>query len=412
MTKVLRWFEEQPRPAQLLLTVAATLLVALVIDGIRGWDLSSKLFFPQINDVADVRFWSALVYGLVLGLGLPVAFLIWHWRDRNIRDQIEEQRKQVENQRKDINLKEFQEVQLRAAGALDGDLPQAVRDQLQIAALHQLRGFLRGEYGEAFKRPAFELLMAGHANAMNEAGTGNILAWVKSAYVPSDAFYQVQKALEKVRKNLDQVALERMGLLSTEWEQIRSSGFPLVRRNFDLLNLDDKDLSNLDMRLSSFIGTQLGTANLVKSQLFQSVFIGANLTGSDCTESDFVFARMDGASISHARFFKANLSRAKMFGVEANGADFIDAELVDAQLRGARLNGVHLDADQPAYVNSGFLENAMKAVANEFGNGQEPTKEGGDRVMQALKKGPMPFDHTIEKQAEIAVKLKNRGAEV
>ena len=60
--------------------------------------------------------WRAIIQPLLLFIGLPSAFVLWVFRDANASAALE-------NQRKDINLKEFQEIQLRAAGALDEKLP-------------------------------------------------------------------------------------------------------------------------------------------------------------------------------------------------------------------------------------------------------------------------------------------------
>jgi hypothetical protein len=116
----------QNRALSLFLTVLLTLIVVVVTNLAAGSDLFRQFFFPKICDksqpaTCDPLEWKDLFQAAILVLGLPVAFLLWHWRDTNVRDQIAEQRnqveeqaKQVENSRKDINLKEFQEVQLRA----------------------------------------------------------------------------------------------------------------------------------------------------------------------------------------------------------------------------------------------------------------------------------------------------------
>ena len=47
---------------------------------------------------------------IILVVSAPVAFVIWHFRDEN-------NRQQIENQRKDINLKEFQKLSEWVSGA-------------------------------------------------------------------------------------------------------------------------------------------------------------------------------------------------------------------------------------------------------------------------------------------------------
>lgn len=137
---------------------------------------------------------------IILIVSSPVAFVIWHFRDKN-------NRQQIENQRKDINLKEFQKLSEWVSGAhlpeiktvnkttnkrnlksndeLARLLTQPIeytteeteeyskqpktadfdtfskRDgavALQISAIYNLLPFFRGDYGESFRRPAFNLL--------------------------------------------------------------------------------------------------------------------------------------------------------------------------------------------------------------------------------------------------------------
>ena len=137
----------------------------------------------------SVGYWNFII----LIVSAPVAFVIWHFRDEN-------NRQQIENQRKDINLKEFQKLSEWVSGAhlpeiktvskttqksssKDGaeiieqttELSEeyakkpntadfdtfSKRDgaiALQISAIYNLLPFFRGDHGESFRRPAFNLL--------------------------------------------------------------------------------------------------------------------------------------------------------------------------------------------------------------------------------------------------------------
>ncbi|HDR1570039.1 TPA: pentapeptide repeat-containing protein, partial [Pasteurella multocida] len=129
-----------------------------------------------------------------LFISSPVAFIIWHFRDKNITQQIE-------NQRKDINLKEFQKIAEWVSGLhlVEDEVTEQFKNSarkriiktqrssnqkettrkypqqsehlsiptfskkdgavgLQIAAIYNLLPFYRGEHGESFKKPAFNLL--------------------------------------------------------------------------------------------------------------------------------------------------------------------------------------------------------------------------------------------------------------
>lgn len=132
--------------------------------------------------------WSALVPLLLVA---PVAYVLWYFRDQNTLWQIE-------NQRKDINLKDFQKLAEWASGqhlqedkvieqtkrtekatangsevttetvmTREGSAPpnharsvnkRTGGESLQVAAVYQLQAFLDGEFGKHFQRPAFQLL--------------------------------------------------------------------------------------------------------------------------------------------------------------------------------------------------------------------------------------------------------------
>ena len=317
-----------PRPAQLLLTVTLTLSVALAIDGFTGWHVYYRLFYPAQETPADVQAWSALIYALLLVGGLPVAFLVWHWRDVNVRDQIE-------SARKDINLKEFQEIQLRASGALDEKLPAEAREQLQIAALHQLRTFLRGEYGEAFRRPAFELLLAGHAAAMERIGLPKALdTWRKIKPAADIIRKSVQEAVAKASAKWTAVDRERAGIIRDEWRAVFGRGFPLNGRRFDAITVPPGALlARLNLSGSVFVGADLVGAHLEGAYLRSAHLEGADLVG----------AHLEGAVLSGAHLEGADLSMAHLEGASLLGAHLEGTNLFMAHLEGANLVGAHLE---------------------------------------------------------------------
>ena len=153
-----------------------------------------QICFPELLE-KSAGLWNFII----LVVSAPVAFAIWHFRDEN-------NRQQIENQRKDINLKEFQKLSewvsgahlpeiktldkttqkegLKDKGEIDGELQLIERTTekteeygkkphaesfdtfgkregavaLQISAVYNLLPFFRGDYGESFRRPAFNLL--------------------------------------------------------------------------------------------------------------------------------------------------------------------------------------------------------------------------------------------------------------
>ncbi len=138
-------------------------------------------------------FWTLLT----LLVSSPVAFIIWHFRDQNVTQQIE-------NARKDTNLKEFQKLAEWVSGIhliedkvvektsfeeksfeekpenneTNSHKKEITREYtepaknlaistyskkegavgLQISAVYNLLPFYRGDHGETFKKPALNLL--------------------------------------------------------------------------------------------------------------------------------------------------------------------------------------------------------------------------------------------------------------
>lgn len=350
MRNFIRAFESLPRPLQLILVASFTVAFALLIDGFRDFDVTRRLLFPEDATIAKVRLWSALIYATVFILGLPVAFLLWHWRDKNVRDQLE-------NSRKDINLKEFQEVQLRAASAFNKDLDSQAREQLQIAALQQLRGFIRGDYGESFRRPAFELLLSGHATAMQRLGTKEISKWVRAeGRFSNKVRREIEKAVSALRENLDPVSKERIWIIRDDWDILVSTGFPLHHRNFDLLDLQGKSFRGLIIYHSSFIGSWLGQANFRETKIWSSDLIGANMIGCDFTASQMSSCHCEGADFSLSKFGNAGAQATSFRAAIFRGCDMKETQIENADFDLADLHGLILHDNDRQYVNPEFLK--------------------------------------------------------
>ena len=158
----------------------------VIFDILFNW---FEFYSKDSIDTLSAGFWNFII----LIVSAPVAFAIWHFRDEN-------NKQQIENQRKDINLKEFQKLSEWVSGAhlpeiktvskttqksnsKDGaEIIEQTTEQseeyakkpdtadfdtfskrdgavaLQISAIYNLLPFFRGDYGESFRRPAFNLL--------------------------------------------------------------------------------------------------------------------------------------------------------------------------------------------------------------------------------------------------------------
>ncbi|WP_206518586.1 pentapeptide repeat-containing protein [Stakelama tenebrarum] len=389
------------RALKLLGVVLATLLAIRALEllagfdmvrtgwqAIAGGDFFGPVFFP---DEGDAPQWKDRVQAVVLLLGLPVLYLLWHWRDSNVRAQID-------NQRKDINLKEFQEVQLRASGALPETLSAEAREQLQIASLHQLRGFLRGEYGESFRRPAFELLVAGHAAAMERIGHLQAMnAFRATKPKVNGVGREIGFKLPMFEAKLSAVDRERLNILRDEAASIFGAdlreaaslaypvaegeefdfgslplgerraflgkfrvenpgpGFPLNARRFDWIDLSRQTFTaSRSLARCSFVGADLWRAHLegadLRADLRRAHLEGAHLWQAHLEDADLGEAHLEDADLGEAHLegadLRADLRRAHLEGADLRRAHLEGADLRQAHLEGAYLARAHLeDAD-------------------------------------------------------------------
>lgn len=93
------------------------LLIVVLEVGIICWFGQSSFAQPfinqckQPNEICNIIINSRGAWTLItLIVSAPVAYVIWFFRDANTQ-------KQIENQRKDVNLKEFQKIAEWVSGA-------------------------------------------------------------------------------------------------------------------------------------------------------------------------------------------------------------------------------------------------------------------------------------------------------
>ena len=325
---------------------------------------------------------------IILIVSAPVAFVIWHFRDEN-------NRQQIENQRKDINLKEFQKLSEWVSGAhlpeiktvskttqksssKDGaeitekttelseeyakkpdtaDFDTFSRREgavaLQISAIYNLLPFFRGDYGESFRRPAFNLLKSAWQAMQQDS-----LKKLEKEDLFDEAWEDIIDELKQKARSPMGVALTHVLLsLNQESKQLSLRDFPEMLSNICLAGMNfhlsvvseiarDKGLSNLDLRGADFRGI---------------VFIGAKLQG----------CRLTGAKLDGANLWAATLQNIHLTGTDLQNAILIDANLQKADLRRAELRNAQLkNADLKnadlRYANLQYadLKNADLSSAN------------------------------------------------
>ena len=341
---------------------------------------------------------------IIVVVSAPVAFAIWHFRDEN-------NRQQIENQRKDINLKEFQKLSewvsgahlpeiktidkttqkegLKDKGEIEGELQLIERTTekteeygkkphaegfdtfgkregavaLQISAVYNLLPFFRGDYGESFRRPAFNLLKS----AWQAMQQDSLKKW-ETENLSDDQQQAIMEELIRKAESPMGVALTHVLLsLNQKNTQLNLRDFPemlpnicLAGMNFHLSGVDEKarnwsglNLSGVDFRVVHlkevhFKGSELDGANLQYADLSGANLQSANLQHVDLSESNLQYADLSGANLQsanlqHADLTEVNLQPADLTEVNLKPADLLSAKLQDAILTGADLQSAKLD---------------------------------------------------------------------
>lgn len=362
-----RWWNENVSLRNLLGGLrrqTTLLLIGLGLPLLMAWLIPfDTLVKPVAKDGAvqltDQLAWKELIQPILLLIGLPSAFILWAFRDHNASAALE-------NQRKDINLKEFQEIQLRAAGALDEKLPAKARETLQVAAIHQLRPFLRAEYGASFRRPAWELLKAILATSAEASGYTAIIAWVEAGGFPKiegeSATNLAKRNSEEIENKIfavrpNAVALAGQMVIREEAARLLRSDLPLQGGHFDGVELSGTLLTYSVLSDASFVAARLSHAHLERAKLPRAHLAGADLRYAHLEGADLSDAHLQGAYLGCAHLERAYLARAHLERADLNYAHLEGACLNDAHLEGAYLVVTHLEhADlRDAHLQGAYL---------------------------------------------------------
>ena len=347
-----------------------------------------QICFPELME-KSAGLWNFII----LVVSAPVAFAIWHFRDEN-------NRQQIENQRKDINLKEFQKLSewvsgahlpeiktvdkttqkegLKDKGEIEGELRLIERTTekteeygkkphaegfdtfgkregavaLQISAVYNLLPFFRGDYGESFRLPAFNLLKS----AWQAMQQDSLKKWEKEN-LSDDEQQAIIEELELKAKSPMGVALTHVLLsLNQKNTQLNLRDFPemlpnlcLAGMNFHLSGVDEKarDWSGLNLRGVDFREANLREVQFEESQLNRADLQYADLSEAKLQNAKLLFAELQNANLSYANLqtaylTEANLQNATLSGVKLQNATLWFAKLQNATLWFAELQNAEL----------------------------------------------------------------------
>ncbi len=343
--------------------------------------------FVANSDNIFLKITSVGVSGVVMSA--PIIFVIWVFRDIN-------RLMELENARKDTNLKEFQQLQRWATGNIEGDKDnQDNKIALQISALHSLRAYLKGEYGDSFRRGAYEIFRASLATQhqkilkqVNESKFENITAEINNCQltkqlniIASEEWFNLL-----INHNFPTNNISLLGVnLSKSYLHHRIYGKILDLEGAQLQGADLKgaQLQGANLRFARLQGANLWDAQLQGADLRFAQLQGANLWYAQLQGADLRGARLQGANLRFARLQGANLWDAQLQGADLRGAQLQGANLAGAQLQGANLRDAQLQGAYAAYANDNPESFYFKQRIEQQIN-QDTTEEIQDLMYKTL----------------------------
>lgn len=323
----------------------------------------------QPNEICNIIINSRGAWTLItLIVSAPVAYVIWFFRDANTQ-------KQIENQRKDVNLKEFQKIAEWVSGAHlveekiiekskdTGGLEQETAREysrqpekqnittfskqdgavgLQIAAIYMLLPFYRGDHGEDFRRPAFNLLTAAWLSLFSKVEgieTGQELANQPLAVAITEVFFAdgglVYSTEEKYKHLLVNLYLPFVNLTlpglsekalsvfaGRNCQGIDLHGATLRKTHFEKSDLKKAYLYMTDLREANFENADLKVSYLQGAHFEKADLNNADLKGADLMRTHFERANLTGADLKDTGLVQTYLEIADLFGAQLTESDF------------------------------------------------------------------------------------------
>ena len=390
------------------------------------------IYFFAIKDSNEnsVGYWNFII----LIVSSPVAFVIWHFRDENSRQQIE-------NQRKDINLKEFQKLSEWVSGAhlpeikiveknitkssFTTDNESAVSPEkkiteqteecskeygqkpdtahsdtfgkwdgavtLQISAIYNLLPFFRGDYGESFRLPAFNLLKSAW-QAMQQESLNELVEVLSNERQREIIDKLKQKAQSPMGVALTHVLLSlnrestRLNLQdfpemlpniclaginfyfskikekAIDLSQLNLNGADLRAANLSYANLHDAKLSNADLSYAELHSTILSNAELPNADLFNANLRNAKLINTDLSNANLRSAKLSNTDLHLAKLSNADLDDADLYDAKLDDADLLDAALFSTDLRRSVFTWMKLQESRSLFNAKISINNFSSAI--------------------------------------------------
>ncbi len=219
---------------------------------------------------------------------------------------------------------------------------------MQISAIYNLLPFFRGDYGESFRLPAFDLLKS----------TWQIMQ--QDSLTKFENTENVSELRQKVKSPLG-IALTHV-LLSSHKDnnQIILRDFYKILPSICLAGMDFNlgadesvviNLSDLNLNGVDFRGAVLRKVNFQKSKLHNAKLQWVDLNLAHLQKADLMGAKLQHAELMEAQLQNANLQGADFENADLKYADFQAANLQAANLKNAILQGANLQRVNLQYAD-------------------------------------------------------------
>jgi len=139
-----------------------------------------------------------------------------------------------------------------------------------------------------------------------------------------------------------------------------------IRANFENCQQIGRDLSNSDLMLGNFKGSNLRNANLSNSDLSMVHFDKANLVGTNLSNSKLIMANFRDANLTNSKLVKATLLFAQMEGATLEGADLTNSNFNKANLRNVNLNAANMSQISFKYARLGNAQIIGADLSNSY----------------------------------------------
>lgn len=353
-------FNKYPSTKSRIFKVFIFTIIAIIIIYFIETEIAKNIFKYFNIDTST----QALIKLKSLIITAPIIFIIWVFRDNN-------KLLELENTRKDTNLKEFQQLQQWATGNIGDNESSDNKIALQISALHSLRGYLRGEYGESFRRGAYEIFRSTLETQHNQ-----ILEQVKN------------KKHETIRDAINECQLTKQLniIASEEWfnllinHDFPTQGISLVGVDLNNvylshikygkeLNLTNANLKNVYFNNIVLQNINFYKANIIDSVIHNTVFkdiqiFYSNFSGSDFFNTDFENINIISAKFTGSKLEKVNFINSNFICGVYKEVDFIATNLIDVNFGNKNLKCLNLVG---AYFKNDNCNNLVERISIRIG---------------------------------------------